>query len=201
MNVKLSSQHKLLAGFWWNNRLEFNYYTIDIDMLTATADIVEQNVAFLRMRYIVEDTLSDIVFINQTEIDTIHDMKQAGIRVAILPEDPVDQVVGMILHTKLNLVGEDRIIIRGIRLQSIKGDGIVYEHNEVEFNPFFNQPGWWCTIDPEDTETIDSPSNITAITATRRWRDLGMTWSNDINVNSTDTGNVVVFGGSKKDED
>jgi len=30
MNVKISSQHKFLAGFWWNNRLEFNYYTVDV---------------------------------------------------------------------------------------------------------------------------------------------------------------------------
>ena len=201
MNVKISSQHKFLAGFWWNTRLEFNYYTVDVDMLTATVDIVEQNIAFLRLRYIIEDTLSDIVFINQTEIDTIRSMKQAGIRVAVLPEDPVDQIVGMVLHTKLSLVVEDRIIIRGIRLQSVKGDDIVYEHNEVEFNPFFDRHGWWSTIDPADTETVDTPNNVTAITAARRWRDLGMSWIEDSNIDLTKTGNVVVFGEVRRDED
>lgn len=198
MNVKISSRHNFLAGFWWDDSLEFNSYTLDIDMTTATADIIEQNIAFLRLRYIIEDTLSNVVFINQQETEAIENLKAAGVCVAVLPEDPVDQIVGMALHSKLSSVVEDRIVIRAVRLQSIKGDNIVYEHSDNELNPLFEQYGWWSTTDPEDTETTESSDHVTVITSSRRWRDLDMAWMSDVDTESSE--NVVVFGEFRRDE-
>ena len=199
MNVKISSQHTFLAGFWWDNNLEFNHYTVDIDMLTATADVVEQNIAFLRLRYILEDTMTNVVFVNQDDESAVEQLKSAGIAVAVLPEDPVDQVIGMALHAKLSAVVENRIVIRAVRLKSVKGDNIVYEHSDVEFNPLFSQSGWWSTADPEDTETVETADRVTVITAGRRWRDLELSWSADTETDSSE--NVVMFGEFRRDED
>jgi len=199
MNVKLSSQHTVLAGFWWDNTLNFNNYTVNIDMLTATNDVVEQNIAFLRLRYILENTLSDVVFINQEETDVIKRCLDAGIQVAVLPEDPVDQIVGMALHAKLSAVVEDRLVIRAVRLSSNRGDDIIYEHSEAEFNLLFEQPGWWSTMDPVDTENTGAVDKSSVITSRRRWQELDLSWFSD--TDSATKENVVVFGEFQRNED
>lgn len=199
MNVKLSSQHTMLAGFWWDNALNFNNYTVHIDLLTATSDVIEQNIAFLRLRYILEDTLSDVVFVNQTETDVIDRCRAAGIQVAVLPEDPVDQIVGMALHAKLSAVVEDRLIVRAVRLSSSRGDNIVYEHSDAESNLLFDQSGWWSTVDPEDTVSIGVRDKSSVITSRRRWQELDLSWFCD--TDSTAKENVVVFGEFQRNED
>lgn len=199
MNVKLSSQHTVLAGFWWGNALNFNSYTVHVDMLTATGDVVEQNIAFLRLRYILENTLSDVVFVNQEETDVIDKCLDTGIRVAVLPEDPVDQIVGMALHAKLSAVVEDRLIIRAVRVSSSRGDNIVYEHSDAEFNLLFDQPGWWSTVDPVDTENTGTVDKASVIASRRRWQELELSWPSD--TDSVAKENVVVFGEFQRNED
>lgn len=198
MNVKITSRHELLAGFWWS-QLEFNRYQIEIDLLTATRDIVEQNIAFLRMRYIIEDALANVVFVQHTETEVIESLTQAGVQVAVTPEEPVDQIIGMILHSKLSAVTEGRVIVRSVRLSSTKGDDIVYEHDDAEFNPLMEQAGWWSNLEPDDVETVGDDDRISVITAGRHWRDLDMPWSETEESDSTE--NVVVFGEFRRDED
>jgi hypothetical protein len=199
MNVKISSQHKFLAGFWFDSQLNFNHYTVEVDMLTATPDILEQNVAFLRIRYILEDALSDVVFINHDETDAIDAMINSGMSVAITPEEPVDQIIGMLIHSKLSTVTQNRVIIRSVRVSSVRGDNIIYEHDDAEFNPLMATDGWWSSLDPDDIRTIGIDDQISVIAANRHWRDLELGWIDTEETESTE--NIVVFGEFRRDED
>jgi len=202
MNVKISSNHEFLAGFWIPDELEFNHYTVNIDMLTATNDVLEQNIAFLRLRHILEVTLSNVIFVAASDTDRIELFESADLRVAVTPTEPVDQIIGMILHAKLGAVLDGRIQIRSIKLSSVKGDGIVYEHDDAEYNPLMSETGWWTNNDPDDIKTVGAV-DVTSITSARRWRELELQWpisSNDAESTSEDAGNVVVFGNFHKDE-
>jgi len=205
MNVRISTEHKFLAGFWWAGELSLNHYQIKVDMTTATEDVVEQNTAFLRLRHIIESTLDNTIFINYNETDVIENYRRAGIKLALLPEDPVDQIVGMVLHSKLSTVMENRIMIRCLRLSSVKGDNVVYEHGDVEYNPFYKTAGWWGDLDPDNTENTGSTDpmqiNLTTVSANRHWRDLGLGWDSEENENDQVEGNILVFNGFKRDAD
>lgn len=205
MNVKISTQHKLLAGFWWNDELTFNHYKIKVDMLTVTPDVVEQNIAFLRLRHIVEETLDGAIFINQTETDTIEKFNQANLKLALVPEDPVDQIIGMLLHSKLSAVMEEKILIRSLTVSSVKGDEVEYHHDDIEVNPFYNTAGWWGDRSPDNLQNTGSDDvmqhNLSLIAADRRWRELGLGWDEADDDYEADGGNVLVFGEFKKHED
>lgn len=203
MNVKISTQHKLLAGFWWNNELTFNHYKIKVDMLTVTPDVVEQNIAFLRLRHIIEETLDSVIFINQSETDAIEKFTQANLRLALVPEDPVDQIIGMLLHSKLSAVMEEKILIRSLQVSSVKGDDVEYYQDDLEYNPFFKTAGWWGDRSPDDPQNTGSADpmqhNLSLIAADRRWREIGLGWD-EVAEDDDDIGNVLVFKEFKKDE-
>ena len=53
--------------------------------------------------------LNNCVFINQNDSKSIKKYKDAGIRVCVLPEDPVDQIISMTLLQKFNSITEGRL--------------------------------------------------------------------------------------------
>lgn len=200
MNVKISSKHKFLAGFWWNNQLFFNHYMLDIDMTTATADIIDQNIAFLRLRYMIEDVFEDIVFIEQNEHDAIDQLESVGLKLAILPIDPVDQIVGMMLQCKFEAVLEGKILIRSVKLSSVRGDDIVYESDHTEYNALAGQSGWWNMLDPDDTTTIEDVAVSRQLNSRKRWREMSMEWSEESTADVDESENVLVFKDKPRDE-
>jgi predicted Fe-Mo cluster-binding NifX family protein len=92
----------------------------------------------------VEEYLVDAVFIKDTDDqEQIALLKAAGIKVIALPEEPVDQIIGMMLYSKLSAVMEGCMLIRSIMLSSTAGDNVIYEHDAQESVAPFDQPGWW----------------------------------------------------------
>jgi hypothetical protein len=148
----------------------------------------------------VEEYFLDCVFINHTEIDQIKKLKSAGIEVIVMPEEPVDQIIGMMLYSKISAVMEGHMLIRSVMLSSTAGDGVIYEHDSTESVAPFDQLGWWNSTNPHcELETKRNPEKVFVITATNQWRDLGLEWID--NNKQTEDGNVLVFTEFKKNED
>lgn len=200
MNVKIGYTSHFIAGVWWDDRLIMSTYTATFKMTTATDSAVDTNTALDRLKYMVEEYLPDSVFIKDTNTDQIELLRSAGIKVISIPEEPVDQIIGMMLYSKINAVMDERIVLRNVMISSTAGDDVIYEHDLSESTAPFDQPGWWIQPTPTcETELRqDTETNLFVLSLLNQWRDLGLEWIND---SDTEGGNVLVFTEFRNDKD
>jgi hypothetical protein len=200
MNVKIGYTTQFIAAVWWNEKLIMSNYDVTFKLITAGMDPANTNTALDRLKYMIEEYLIDAVFVNHTETDQIKKLKAAGIKVVVLPEEPVDQIIGMMLYSKISAVMEGHMLVRSVMLSSTAGDSVVYEHDNTESVAPFDQPGWWNSTSPHcEVQTKRNPEKVFVITVSNQWRDLGLDWVD--NNKHTEDGNVLVFTEFKKNED
>lgn len=168
-------------------------------MMTATQDEESINIAFERIKYFIGDSIDSGVFVNQDNETQCKLLATAGVKIITLPDEPVDQLIGIMLYCKLNAICEDRMIIGEIEIESDLGGDVTYVHGEDESIGPYEQPGWW--MDPtlmHYNNTITETENIVSLSSVVSWHDLDLHWpENKVN---TDTGNTIVFGNFNKDE-
>jgi hypothetical protein len=202
MNVKIGCTLRFTAGAWFDGHLIMNNYTTTLKLLTITSDHNNQNIALDRVKYLVEQCLTDTVFICDSETDQIELLQAAGVGVTVLPEEPVDQVIGMALFSKFNAIMEGNMLVRSILLSSEAGDDIIYEHDSAEDNhPFENTSGWWNNHEPTHAlESADGePDNLVILPVGKLWREVGLEWNTDTGVETQE--NILVFAEFKNDKD
>jgi hypothetical protein len=202
MNVKIGYTSHFIAGVWWDDHLIMSTYTATFKMTTATDSPQDTNTALDRLKYMVEEYLPDSVFIKETNTDQIALLQAAGIKTIIMPEEPVDQIIGMMLYSKIGAVMDGRIVLRSVMLSSTAGDDVIYEHDLSESTAPFDEPGWWRQPTPTcELETKhNSETNLFVLSTTNPWRDLGLEWISDTD-SEVDTGNVLVFTEFRNDKD
>jgi hypothetical protein len=201
MNVKIGYTLQLTAGIWWDERLIMNTYSVTFKMLTVSTDHENQNIALDRLRYMADQCFTDTVFVYQKHRDQIARLRAAGISVTEVPEEPVDQIIGMMLFAKMNAVMEDQISVKTVLISSRVGDDVIYEHNDTEDIAPFNDEGWW--LDPEPTHDvppvdIDSDS-VFVMPSSKLWREVGLDWNSSERDITAE--NILVFAEFKNDKD
>ena len=199
MNVRLNYSIEFTAGFYFNDMLKMNNYKIRLAMMTATPDEESVNIAFERIKYFIGDSIDSGVFINKGNEEQCKLLANAGVKIITLPDEPVDQLIGIMLYCKLNAICEDRMILGEIEIESDLGGDVTYLHSEDEPIGPYEQPGWW--MEPSLTHyhnTITETENIVSLSSSALWHDLDLHWPED--EYSTDTGNTIVFGNFNKDE-
>jgi hypothetical protein len=201
MNVKLGYTTPLTAGVWWDNHLLMANYSITFKLITITDDARDSNTALDRLKYMIEEVFTDAVFVSSKESDQIKKLKAAGIKTIIMPEEPVDQIIGMMLYSKIGAVMDGNIGVRSVMISSNIGDDVIYEHDQSESMEPFDSPGWWADSSPgvEDEVRKKSKDQVFVITPSRQWYDLGLAW--DSEQVESDNENVLVFTDFKNDKD
>jgi hypothetical protein len=199
MNVKIGYTTQFTAAVWWNSSLVMSTYNVTFKLITAGINPANTNTALDRLKYMVEEYLNDRVFINHTETDQIKRLQVAGINVIVMPEEPVDQIIGMMLYSKMSAVMEGHMLVRSVLLSSTAGDNVIYEHDNTESLDPFNAMGWWNSTTPVcEEEKKKSKEKIVKITAGNQWRELGLEWIDD---SGPEDATVLVFNEFKKHED
>jgi hypothetical protein len=205
MNIKLGYTSHFIAGVWWDERLIMSTYTATFKLITAVDSPADTNTAMDRLKYMVEEYLTDSIFIKDTNLDQIKKLKTAGLKTILLPEEPVDQIIGMMLYSKMSAVMEGVILIRNVMLSSTAGDDVIYEHDSEESIDPFDQPGWWRMPTPycETAAKAARSSKVVLLSAANQWRELGLEWilESDESDDADSIGNVLVFTEFKNDKD
>lgn len=200
MNVRLKYYIEFTAGVYYQNQVSMANYRVNLNLLTASMDGDEQNIALDRIKYFVYKCLHSSVFIDNTQIDACRALVNAGVKIATLPADPFDQVVGIMLFTKLNSICEDRMLVTDIEISSDLGDHVTYSHNDEESIGMFDQIGWWNepTLVHYDNEIIQDEKTMW-LNRNNGWRDIGLEWPS-AQEESKDLGNTVVFADFHKND-
>lgn len=200
MNVRLQYDLDFLAGIYYDDRLQLNSYSISMSLLTKTLDAVNTNIAMDRLKMFMHGELSNTVFINQALQERAEMLQIMGVNVTTLPEEPVDQIVGMMLYYKLNAIMEGRMAVTRLDLMSALGDSVWYQHDADEDSPGpFRAEGWWHEPSVQHDTVVqgDAGDNVVKVVP-NAWIEYGLTWPEDT---PEPTANTVVFANFTKNED
>ena len=197
MNVRLQYDLEFLGGIYFEEQMQMNHYSVSLNLVTGTADPTDTNIAMDRIKAFVFGELEHSVFINVAQRERADLMHLMGINVTTLPEEPVDQIIGMMLYYKLNSIMEGRMIVRSLDISSSLGDSVWYQHDDEDSAGPFAQDGWWhdsgVKHNTVDVNNVDA--NIVKVVPDA-WTEYGLAWPGD----TTESGNTVVFGNFPKNE-
>jgi hypothetical protein len=198
MNVRLQYDLEFLAGIYFDDCLQINSYDVSMNLLTKTKDSASTNVAMERLKAFVHGILESTVFINQANMERAEFLQLGGCNVTTLPEEPVDQIIGMMLYYKLNAIMEGRMVITSLDISSRLGDGVWYQHDEEDSAGPFVPDGWWhkASIQHETIEPEQVPGNIVKVISTG-WHEMALEWPENTLPPSD---NIVVYGKFPRNE-
>lgn len=196
MNVRLQYRVEFLGGVYINNQLELNRYDVNFGLLTATSDTNQVAVAVERLRVFVHGFLENTVFIHQDNQGVADLFSMLGINVTTLPEDPVDQIVGMMLYCKLNSIMEGRVQVMSVDIMSELGDNVCYQLDHEDQFDMFDDNGWWHQPNTRhnNLESVSTDKNIVRVPL-HGWNEVDLVWP------EADTANPpsnVVYGKFQK---
>jgi hypothetical protein len=203
MNVRIQYPLNFTAGIYYRDQMQMNNYVAKVYMLTNTPDGAANNVAFDRMKHFVYNELDSSIFISSEYEEQCKRYIDAGLKITTFPGDPVDQLVGIMLFSKLGAIMENRIIVGEVEVSSQIGEGIIYIHSDNENIENVEEPAWWSTPDLIHCEgdLLDSDEIVT-IHHGSVWRDLDLQWPDIEDVtdepNEEEFGNTVVFADFKR---
>ena len=200
MNVRLQYDLEFLAGIYYDECLQINSYSVSMSLLTKTADAASTNTAMNRLKAFMHGELANTVFINQAARERAEMLHIMGVNVTTLPEEPVDQIIGMMLYYKLNAIMEGRMAVTRLDLMSVLGDSVWYQHDEEEDSPGpFRVEGWWHepTVQHNTIEADALADNVLKVVP-NAWVEYGLTWPEQT---QEATANTVVFANFARNED
>ena len=147
MNVRLEYTLHFSAGVHYGGQLIMNGYRLRVYMVTNHREAEITNTAFERLKYFINEEIDSSILINNKEQEACRLYTAAGIKITTLPNEPVDQIVGVMLFHKLNAIMEGRISVVETELSSHLGDNMVYLHSENENTEDVEIPNWWNSAD------------------------------------------------------
>ena len=194
MNVRIAQLFCFNAGIWYDNELEMNQFTVKLWLITQTTNPEEQNIAFRRAKHFIHGELENTIFVNVANEQKCLELMQAGLNVTTLPNEPVEQLIGIMLFHKLNAVMEERIKLFEIEISG--GDALVYLHGDEEISSNLAPADWWDTPDLKHCDyVLADAENVLSIAQNTAWRDLDLAWPEQ--PTDDNSGNVVVFADFK----
>lgn len=179
MNVRLRNDFFIKAAVWYDHKFRVNNYSITCDFIT-TSDFPEDHIVALdRINYIF-DYCNDCCFIHEENIKKIKSLKTCDITVIDLPQEPVDQIVGLVLFYKINAVCEQRFLCTDLDISSELGSSIHYLHSYNEKTSAIPDSGWWHDSSPNCHSMARQPDKkIVQLPVKNSWQNLDLSWSNN----------------------
>lgn len=197
MNVRLQYELEFMAGIYYDGRLQLNHYSVSLQLLTQSTDSVRTNIAMERLKAFVYSELCDTVFVGPADHDKAEMLAMLGMNITTLPDEPVDQIIGVMLYCKLNAIMEDQMLVTKLDIQSYLGDSVWYQHDEDDAIGPFREDGWWHkpTCQHNDIE-LETESEKVVRVATTGWTEYRLDWPEA----QEHTGNTVVYANFQRNE-
>lgn len=181
MNSKISKKFYLDACIHKDGTFLVNPYELELSMNVKTEDFSEQNIALGRVCYLIDEAFDSCVFVDLLDIAAIENYKKAGIKVCSIPEGPYDQIVGLILMSKINAVTEHKLIVEEIQITSKSCDSLCF-YISIDNSMGYDSPEyWWNQNSLSITDRNMKSSKKEKIVELNRgsikdWDEIGLSW-------------------------
>ena len=195
MNVRLQYNLEFLGAVYYDDQLKLNRYKVNLSLVTNTVNRSHIEIAMDRLKVFVRGELENAVFINRTRADLAEVMTLMGINVVTLPDEPVDQIIGMMLFYKLNAIMENNMLVLALDIASELGDEVWYQHDAEDAAGPFIADGWWDNPSAQHSDvkldTVDIMPDA--------WTEYGLNWSDGVD-NQDEKAHTVVYANFQKNE-
>ena len=191
MTTRIERDFSFQAGVYFQEEFLMNVYTISLYMEVETESIREQNVAMERIKYFLNDCLENSIFVQDTEHKIIEKYNSCGFKVCTVPEEPYDQIVTILLLTKLNSITEGRLVITDITLGSRVSDEVKLSCDIESPRGPLELPGWWLDSGTSISDPIKTSSRKDKIVKifkipTLDWSEYNLSWKEKGNVSKSE---------------
>ena len=177
MTARIQRSFDFMAGVHFGTEVYTNLYEFDAIFNVEAESIEEQNIALERIKFFLEECMQHSIMVSDTETEVIEKLLNADMRVCTLPEEPYDQIVGIMLMNKLNSIAEGRLIITDISITSRLSDGVTCFHSIEENMGPFKLGGWW---DDNTTTITDVKQKGKKVIKLKKnnfdWSELDLNW-------------------------
>ncbi len=180
MNVRIKFNADIRTSVWLGDEFMVNNYAINLQLITQSHDPEDHPVCLGRIRTIL-DQLEHSILINQDHVDKIKELTACGFRVVALPQEPIDQIMGIVLFQKLDAVLENRMRVTDLDLCSDVGDNIWFMHSAHELVHEIPSTGWWADATPVCVNPAPAANKNKVVKLNRQlnWKTLELNWSSD----------------------
>ena len=198
MNVRLIKTWQWQSGLVYDDTFYINSYSVATHMHTTTMHDHDHDVAYGRMEHWFQEVMQDSVMIS-ADCAVARAYAATGQRLLVFPDQPVDQLVGIMLCVKLNSITEGRLIITDVDLSSVHGADMLYQHNHAEAQGALSAAGWWRDAGPtwHDRTVPTRAAKVVKLRGVADWHSLDLDWQPC--KRSTDS--AIVFGDFDRDAD
>jgi hypothetical protein len=180
MNVRIRFNTEMRTAAWFGDEFLINNFAVNLQLITQSQNPIDHSVCMGRIRNII-DQLEHSIFVNQDNTGKINELIGCGLRVTAFPQEPIDQIVGIVLLEKLNAVLEGRMRVTDLDICSDLGDNIWFMHGEHEKISAISDSGWWTDSSPSVGSTA-SPTAKTKVVKLRKplnWQSFDLEWVSD----------------------
>lgn len=182
MNVRLQSNLEFLGAVYFADELQLNSYQVNLGLVTNTKDTPKINIAMERVKAFVYSELANAVYIHQDRMDVAEVLQMLGTNIVTLPEEPVDQIVGMMLYSKLNAIMEGVMTVVSLDISSSLGDDVWYQHDDEDSPGPYAADGWWNlpTVQHDSLSVAEIDNKIVEVRP-NAWVEYGLMWPEETN--------------------
>lgn len=200
MNVRLQYNIEFAGAIHINGTLQLNHYEINLNLQTQSQDKVAINIAMERLKCFISYELADAVFVDQKEDDLCEILQMIGANVVTLPDEPVDQIIGLMLFCKLNAIMEGVMAITALDICSTLGDNVWYEHCEEDSIGPLSASGWWHMPGTDHHNlTVEEPTDKVVKVVPNPWTEYGLLWPDTVD-KSQESQHTVLYAKFPKHE-
>lgn len=179
MATTIKRDFEFSTGVHFEGTYYINTFDLTLTMSVETSSIREQNIALDRIKYFLYECLENSVMVDSNDKKAIDKYTAAGMKVCSLPEEPYDQIVLLIVATKINAITEGRLLLTAIELKSHLSDEVsfVYDFETIILtNP--HKKGWWMdsTTNISDIKFTNKKEKIVKLVKPSDWGNAQLDW-------------------------
>ena len=180
MTSRIKREFNFVSGIWLNDEYQIGMYSFTVFIEILTDDPYEQSVALDRMKYLIDDCITNSVFVEASEKKVIDTLSSLDMKVCILPVEPYDQAIGMALLLKLNAITENKFEITNMSFKSQLSDDVEYLIDiDDKFEPYTTKNSWWNDNGSNISDKkFNKKDKIVKLRKDNEWVELDLGWKN-----------------------
>lgn len=180
MSTRIEKEFVIGAGIHINDTFLINQYIINLSMMVETDIVREQSIAMDRIEYFLHHVFENSILLSDKESEVIEKYKLANLQTILLPDDPYDQIIGMVLLLKMNSILEGRLVITDLTIESKCSEGVRFHIISEIAETLYGDEGWWTVNSLRINDLENLKENKVVKLFENEWASLGLTWKEKI---------------------
>jgi hypothetical protein len=178
MTTRVKREFNFVAGIWLEGEYQIGMYSFTVFIEILTDDPYEQSVALERMKYFIDEVVTNSVFVEASDNKVIDTFTGLGMKVCVLPLEPYDQAISIALLLKLNAITEGKFNITNMAFKSQLSDDVEYLIDiDDEVEAYATKNNWWNDSGSNiSNKKSNKKDKIVKLHKDNEWTELDLGW-------------------------